>query len=1062
MGLSCSVWGLLSQAASGWRSPSRGEGIPMQTGGWKLAALGSVLVSGGLVTVQTQQNLLQGLRFLSPQATSPADENADAAASALAETDPDTALSGTGDDDTSLVLGDRSPEEKLQRTLQKKLAQRAAVKGSGVNSDTGLIGEITATDEPPALPALAAAESLAHEFTADVSDAISDNVASAGSQLKEIKARAQNAVATIEDADPFGDAMDRVDQATERVVRAADTKVQSLSDRLNSAAQAAISPAADQPASTHSSTKSPKSTRGGRAAASKGIDFRSELNPADELAALAATARKSADSALALAQNTAEKTIDDLRSAAVEAIPVDSDPFADSAPQPGADATATDVSSTGDALEAADPSDMAPASRDVSESTEAAMPLSLPPLDDQDVGPALPAVTEPTPEPTREPIAPQSRPAASRTRAPAVRTAGGTADKDQGLTPIPARKKSGQSPVIQQLAATDEELDPFEETPAATAPKKPAAPAKKTAQAPTDEADPFADELFLDNADEPAPLPVPTPKAPQPAAEPAPRAATTPPRTAATPERVSPPAELNDEWELEDAAPTPPAKSTKPAAGDPARPPGLELSPVRPQGASRGKPSKHELTGDGVVTDQSPRGVQQPRLTVEKVAPKQAVLGEPLIYSVVIKNTGTQDAHHVLVEDRIPKGTELQGTSPKAELNDKRLVWRLGTLKANESRELRIKVIPLEEGNLGSIAKVTFAAEVGAEVEVSAPQLAWQVDLPPRAKVGETFPLTFVVKNVGKVVAEDVTVRDVLPAGLSHPAGKDVEYVVGRLAPGESREVVLEVGAAEKGRKQNRTLLTAKGGIALEEKTTIDVLGEPLVVSRRGPEKTYVQRPAKFVNFIKNDGPDPLSEVQISEAVPAGFEFVEASQGGRFDPVTGMVTWRVPKLQPGEEVSVGVRLMTKAKGTHESQVMAIGAGTGRVSVTSQTTAEGLPQLSFEPLGDNRLIGIGEKVISRLQVKNTGTADARNVYLVVDVPPGLEFVSAKGPSRYKASRDQIVFDPLPQLPMGKLGTYELEFQALDAGDQHLGLQVGAEHLSKPLSRDEPIQVINEQQ
>ncbi|MBM4074166.1 MAG: hypothetical protein FJ267_00805, partial [Planctomycetes bacterium] len=68
-----------------------------------------------------------------------------------------------------------------------------------------------------------------------------------------------------------------------------------------------------------------------------------------------------------------------------------------------------------------------------------------------------------------------------------------------------------------------------------------------------------------------------------------------------------------------------------------------------------------DLIGDGTVTDAVPRGIQQPRLTIEKIAPKKAVLGEPLVYSVVVKNVGEIDASKVVVEDRIPKGTELIG-----------------------------------------------------------------------------------------------------------------------------------------------------------------------------------------------------------------------------------------------------------------------------------------------------------------------------------------------------------------------------------------------------------------
>jgi uncharacterized repeat protein (TIGR01451 family) len=109
-----------------------------------------------------------------------------------------------------------------------------------------------------------------------------------------------------------------------------------------------------------------------------------------------------------------------------------------------------------------------------------------------------------------------------------------------------------------------------------------------------------------------------------------------------------------------------------------------------------------ELHGDGTPDRDAPKGLQQPRLTIEKIAPKQAIVGQPLIYSVVVKNVGSAEAHQVTVEDRIPKGTKLEGTSPRAELIDKKLVWRLGTpgrTKKSPSSSSR------RAGPIGSVAK---------------------------------------------------------------------------------------------------------------------------------------------------------------------------------------------------------------------------------------------------------------------------------------------------------------------------------------------------------------------
>ena len=91
-----------------------------------------------------------------------------------------------------------------------------------------------------------------------------------------------------------------------------------------------------------------------------------------------------------------------------------------------------------------------------------------------------------------------------------------------------------------------------------------------------------------------------------------------------------------------------------------------------------------DMIGDGIVGDASQRGVQQPRLTIEKVAQQQAVLEQPLVYSIIVRNQGNVAAHNVVIEDRIPKGTELMGTFPRAELVDKTLIWKEPVLRPNE------------------------------------------------------------------------------------------------------------------------------------------------------------------------------------------------------------------------------------------------------------------------------------------------------------------------------------------------------------------------------------------
>ncbi|MFO0916811.1 MAG: hypothetical protein U0872_00645 [Planctomycetaceae bacterium] len=247
--------------------------------------------------------------------------------------------------------------------------------------------------------------------------------------------------------------------------------------------------------------------------------------------------------------------------------------------------------------------------------------------------------------------------------------------------------------------------------------------------------------------------------------------------------------------------------------------------------------SPGSLDGDGVPEHDVPKGLQQPRLSIEKIAPKQAVLKQPFVYSVLVKNSGSADAHQVTVEDRIPKGTILEGTSPRAELVDKRLVWRLGTIKPDEQKKISIKVIPQEPGPIGSVAKVNFVAEVAAEIEITAPQIVLGVSSPSQVRLGDRLQMVFRVRNAGRADAENVVIRNVIPEGLRHPAGSDLEYAVGTLPAQDSREIKLDLVATKNGKVSNKTIITADGGVNLEEETDVEVVGEQLLLPRTGKTK---------------------------------------------------------------------------------------------------------------------------------------------------------------------------------------------------------------------------------
>ncbi len=603
-----------------------------------------------------------------------------------------------------------------------------------------------------------------------------------------------------------------------------------------------------------------------------------------------------------------------------------------------------------------------------------------------------------------------------------------SADFDSDPPPIVskrAKQKAGKKAEV----TVEEESNPFGDDPLTPPPASKSLPTEDAPAAiPSNKADPLTESAPVSIRDSvPAKVPESLPQDPAPIA-------TQPSRT----RNIAPaqlPEDLNSD-PLADSAPRKREPSTR----------RLDYDRVMPV----------DMIGDGVIGDASQRGLQQPRLTIEKVAQQQAVLEQPLIYTIIVKNAGTVDAHNVVIEDRIPKGSELVGTSPQAELSGKRLIWNHLILKPNEEKKISIKVIPKQEGPIGSVARVYFATEVSAEIVVAAPQLEFTVKAPQEVRLGQRFDMIFNLKNVGKVDANNIIVRDIVPDELKNDAGSDIECPVGKLAPDEVREIVLSVTASKTGSVMNRATLTADSGVKKTLDSTIDIVGEVLVLTRSGQNRLYVERPVVFTNNIRNDGNQRADRVRIAEVVPAGMEFETASDGGKYDPNLRAVVWTLGPLAPGNDKSVTVKYVPKETGTHAAKITATGAAGSTAAVNSSVDVVGKPELQMETLSATGAVTLGERITSRFQLNNTGTAAAMNVQLRIRLPRELRLISVKG-AKFQQQEDDIIFDPIIELAPRTKAAYELVLEPIAEADAQIALEISADHLTKPGRRIETIQI-----
>jgi uncharacterized repeat protein (TIGR01451 family) len=252
---------------------------------------------------------------------------------------------------------------------------------------------------------------------------------------------------------------------------------------------------------------------------------------------------------------------------------------------------------------------------------------------------------------------------------------------------------------------------------------------------------------------------------------------------------------------------------------------------------------------------------------------------------------------------------------------------------------------------------------------VNAPKLDLEFTGPASAVVGDPVTYHFKLANIGSGDASKVYLRNILPEGLNHPGGSDLEYEVGTLKAGEVKEIDLTVNATKAGEFTNKAVISATGGLQKEAVTKVKIIGDRITITRTGPKRRYVGRTASFSNTIANQSDAKVAPVHVVEVIPAGMDFVEASQGGKFDPQKRTVTWAIAELGPSENQLLKLELLAREEGPQASEVTAYDPNGTRAAVKSETTVEGYTALRLDVREYAEPVDVGDQV--GLRVVATG-------------------------------------------------------------------------------------------
>jgi hypothetical protein len=94
-------------------------------------------------------------------------------------------------------------------------------------------------------------------------------------------------------------------------------------------------------------------------------------------------------------------------------------------------------------------------------------------------------------------------------------------------------------------------------------------------------------------------------------------------------------------------------------------------------------------------------------------------------------------AYNVRVRFVVPHGSRLICTTPRAESGGGHLVWQLGKLSPGEDRTVEMQLMPTAEGEIGSVATVSYSAQASVKTRCTMPQLAIRMTAPAKVMIGQ-------------------------------------------------------------------------------------------------------------------------------------------------------------------------------------------------------------------------------------------------------------------------------------------------------------------------------------
>ena len=381
-------------------------------------------------------------------------------------------------------------------------------------------------------------------------------------------------------------------------------------------------------------------------------------------------------------------------------------------------------------------------------------------------------------------------------------------------------------------------------------------------------------------------------------------------------------------------------------------------------------------------------------VTVPEINPNKTVnneipnFGDNVTYSVTVTNDGIGDANNVVVCDILGKGLKFLNADGNFTYDEKTgtITWIVDLAKG-ETKTFNVNVTVLSYGDLSNkvvvgnktVIKNITVPEInpGKEINIEVPNF------------GDNVTYTVIVNNTGKVNATNVVVADKLGEGLTFVSASDggvynettrtITWII-NLTAGETKYLYVNTTVSAYGNITNSVIV---GNKTFNKNVTVP---EIIPVKEVNSSDIHIGDEITYTIAVSNPGKTNATNIVIKDVLPEGLKFINASNGGVYDPATGIITWIV-NITANSTVDLTV-VANVTKPGNITNTVNVGNKTANCTIESKDIAD----LEIHIVVDKSEIYIGDSVVCTVTVINNGPSDAINTIANVLVPNTLSIIS----------------------------------------------------------------------